>query len=265
MSSDPQLLPVQPHLPPEVALQARLRLLDAAEVGGRSDLPVLVIAPAASWSRLLPSTRVAAPVGFQGAERQSMLPRSSSSHGAPRRSAARRRLQRWAGRIRGGSAQGRCCAPESQSADFCRVLSSVTPSAMPAAETADFREAGLTHLTAVSGANLAVVVAAVFGLLRWTPLGIRGRAFSAVVAARLCVARAAVAERAARGGMGLLALAAIAFGRPRAVLPALLATSTALVLFDPTLATARVSRFRSSRRSPCWSSRPAGRRRFVSG
>jgi competence protein ComEC len=37
--------------------------------------------------------------------------------------------------------------------------------------------------------------------------------------------------------MGLLALAAIGLGRQRALLPALLATSTALVLFSPSLAT----------------------------
>jgi competence protein ComEC len=36
--------------------------------------------------------------------------------------------------------------------------------------------------------------------------------------------------------MGLLALAAIGIGRPRALLPALLGTVTALALFDPTLA-----------------------------
>ena len=38
------------------------------------------------------------------------------------------------------------------------------------------------------------------------------------------------------GAMGLLALAAIALGRPRALLPALLATSTGLALFSPTVA-----------------------------
>ena len=78
------------------------------------------------------------------------------------------------------------------------------------------------------------MVAAVFGLLRWTPLGIRMRA---VTAAPCCSAFVLLARptpsvlRAA--AMGLLALAAIGLGRQRALLPALLATSTALVLFLP--------------------------------
>ena len=111
-------------------------------------------------------------------------------------------------------------------------------SAMPAAETADFQRSGLTHLTAVSGANLAVVVAAVFWLLRWTALSIRGRAFVTAAALVGFVVLARPTPSVLRAaGMGLLALAAIALGRPRALLPALLATSTALVLFAPTLAT----------------------------
>jgi competence protein ComEC len=95
-----------------------------------------------------------------------------------------------------------------------------------------------THLTAVSGANLAVVVAAIFWLLRWTPLNIRGRACTTAVALIGFVLLARPTPSVLRAaGMGLLALAAIALGRPRAVLPALLATSTALLLFSPALAT----------------------------
>ncbi len=93
-------------------------------------------------------------------------------------------------------------------------------------------------MTAVSGANVAVVVAAVFGLLRWTPLGIRMRALTSggMLLAFVVVARPTPSVLRA-GAMGLLALTAIALGRPRSLLPALLATATALALFLPALAT----------------------------
>ena len=110
-------------------------------------------------------------------------------------------------------------------------------SEMPDSVTADFRAAGLTHLTAVSGANLAVVVAAVFWLLRWTPLGIRMRALSSATVLLGFVVLARPSPSVVRAAaMGLLALAAIGLGRPRALLPGLLGTVTALALFDPVLA-----------------------------
>ncbi len=145
-------------------------------------------------------------------------------------------LQRWAGRIREGLRRAAAGLPRSERGLLPGLVVGDT-SAMPAADTADFRKAGLTHLTAVSGANLAVVVAAVFGLLRWTPLSIRMRAgvtAAALIGFALLARPTPSVLRAA--GMGLLALAAIALGRPRAILPALLATLTALALFEPTLA-----------------------------
>ena len=100
-----------------------------------------------------------------------------------------------------------------------------------------FRTAGLTHLVAVSGANLAIVTG--FVLLLGRAVGLRGRTRIAVAALAMLgfvvlarpqpsVLRAAV--------MGGVALAALASGRRRRSLAALSATVVVLVLVDPWLA-----------------------------
>jgi competence protein ComEC len=236
VSSDPQALPLVPHLPPEIQMKARLRVLETSRGRWTADLPVLVLAPASSWRSLLPSTRVSATAVLhtpRGTDVAAVL----VMHRAPVMIRGPSMLQRWAGRIRAGLRRAAARLPRSERGLLPGLVVGDT-SLMPEADTADFRRAGLTHLTAVSGANLAVVVAAVFGLLRWTPLSIRMRA---IVTAGALIGFALLARptpsvlRAA--GMGLLALAAIGLGRPRALLPALLATLTALALFQPTLAT----------------------------
>jgi competence protein ComEC len=236
ISTDPQGLPPVPHLPPAVEVQARLRVLATSGRRWTADLPVLVLAPASSWRSLLPSTRFSAAAVLhspKGSDVAAVL----VMHRGPVMIRGPSTLQRWAGRIRAGLRRAAARLPRSERGLLPGLVVGDT-SLMPVADTADFRKAGLTHLTAVSGANLGVVVAAVFGLLRWTPLSIRMRA---VVTAAALIGFVLLARptpsvlRAA--GMGLLALAAIALGRPRALLPALLATLTALALFEPTLAT----------------------------
>ncbi len=236
VTGDPQALPPKAHLPPEVVLHARLLALETAKGRWVANLAVVVIAPAASWKSLLPSTRVAATGELQpsrGTDAAALL----VMHHGPVMIRGPSALQRWAGGIRAGLRKAAARLPRSERGLLPGLVDGDT-SAMPAADTADFQRSGLTHLTAVSGANLAIVVAAVFGLLRWTPLSIRGRALvtaAALVGFVLLARPTPSVLRAA--GMGLLALAAIGLGRQRAVLPALLATSTALVLFSPSLAT----------------------------
>ncbi|MCW2545703.1 MAG: internalization-related competence protein ComEC/Rec2 [Mycobacterium sp.] len=235
LSGDPQPLPLQAHLPPSVIVSAKVRLLDAGGQRWAVNQPVLVIAPAASWGRLLPSTRVAASVDLRPPEGNDIAAliivrtKATLIRGPTT-------LQRWAGRLRAGLRKASGGLPKAERGLLPGLVVGDV-SEMPASVTADFRAAGLTHLTAVSGANLAVVVAAVFGLLRWTPLGIRLRALASAVVLLGFVVLARPSPSVVRAAaMGLLALAAIGLGRPRALLPALLGTVTALALFDPTLA-----------------------------
>ncbi len=108
-------------------------------------------------------------------------------------------------------------------------------STVTAATTTEFRTAGLTHLTAVSGANVTIVCGAV--LLSAYLIGPRPAVvlaalallvFVVVVQPTASVLRAAV--------MGAIALLAVLSGRRRQALPALAATVIALMVAAPQLA-----------------------------
>ena len=99
-----------------------------------------------------------------------------------------------------------------------------------------FRTTGLTHIVAVSGANVAIVLGAVLVLARWCRAGLRTQAWVGAVAiiAFVIVARpqASVLRAAA---MGLIAVLALATGRRRRALPALCAAVLFLIFIDPAL------------------------------
>ncbi|PRC46301.1 competence protein, partial [Mycobacterium sp. ITM-2017-0098] len=108
-------------------------------------------------------------------------------------------------------------------------------SSVSAQTTAEFRESGLTHLTAVSGANVTIVCGAV--LLSAVLIGPRAAvclaavtliAFVVVVQPSPSVLRAAV--------MGAITLLAVLSHRRRQALPALAATVIALMIGAPQLA-----------------------------
>lgn len=107
--------------------------------------------------------------------------------------------------------------------------------AVPAATTAEFRTAGLTHLTAVSGANVSIVCAVV--LLSAHIVGPRAAvalaalalvAFVIVVEPTASVLRAAV--------MAAIGLMAVLSGRRRQAVPVLAATVITLLAVAPQLA-----------------------------
>ena len=110
-------------------------------------------------------------------------------------------------------------------------------SRMPPQLIDDFRTAGLTHLVAVSGANVAIVVGFVLLVARW--LGARGRWLPLLAALAMAgfvvLARPqpSVLRAAVMGGVALLALAT---GRRRTSLAALGAAVLLLLLLDPWLA-----------------------------
>ncbi|HEY8471451.1 MAG TPA: ComEC/Rec2 family competence protein [Natronosporangium sp.] len=101
----------------------------------------------------------------------------------------------------------------------------------------DFLATGMSHLTAVSGANVAIVVGFVALVARagrappWLTAASCGCALAGYVI--LCRADPSVLRA---GAMGAVALLALATGRPRAALPALGATVAGLVILDPQLA-----------------------------
>ncbi|MFJ8740286.1 ComEC/Rec2 family competence protein [Embleya sp. NPDC127516] len=200
----------------------------------RTPVTVLVGGPeAGSWLGLLPSTPVRAhgrlvPGKGGGAL---LLIRSAPEHvGTP--SAP----QRLAGHLR-ARLRAACADLPPAARGLLPGLVVGDTSQLPADLEADFRTAELTHLTAVSGTNITILLGFVLFVLRRS--GLRGRVLpitgAAAIACFVVVARPEPSVLRA-AAMGLVTVVALYSGRPRRGLPALAVAVLGLVLFDPTLA-----------------------------
>ncbi|MFF3762876.1 ComEC/Rec2 family competence protein [Streptomyces sp. NPDC001922] len=204
------------------------------------------------WLRLLPSTRLlvrARPtVPSESGGRPVAVVLRVSGGGPPRVIAPPTALQRAAGELRAGLRE----ATDRLSPDARALLPALVvgdTSRMPPDLDEAFHATDLVHLTAVSGANLTIVLALLIG-----PPHLAVRAERRGVAPRLglplrttallgglltvgfvivCRPEPSVLRAAA---CGLVTLLAIATGRRRSLLPALCAAALLLVLYDPWLA-----------------------------
>jgi competence protein ComEC len=218
----------------------------------RARTPVVVMAGGAPrpWLRLIPSTRVALTARFAMPDgphrgREAAVLRA---HTPPRVVAPPSVLQRAAARLREGLRAAVAPLPRDARTLLPGLVVGDT-SALPPDLAAAFRATDLAHLTAVSGANLTIVLilligppaiasraerrglAARLGLpLRWTALlgAVLTAGFVLVCRPSPSVLRAAVC--------GLVTLLAISTGRRRSLLPALAAAVLLLVLYEPELA-----------------------------
>jgi competence protein ComEC len=197
---------------------------------------VFVLAPADGWRDLLPGQRVL----VDGVLQPSLDPGSTEVALAVRN---RPELigrppwwQRAAGVVRADLRRA-CAGLPSSVRGLLPGLVDGDVSALDPVLAQRFRIAGLTHLTAVSGTNCSILVGAVLLLL--TRLGAR-RWLCALVGAVVVCAFVVVARPSPSvlrsAVMAVIALAALAAGRPKQVLPALGAAVLGLLLWDPGLA-----------------------------
>jgi competence protein ComEC len=215
---------------------ARTSWLDAGSGRVTVSVRVLVLATDRGWSGLLPGTPVEA-------EGRLALPRGGDLTaavldvtGPPRIVGPAPWTQRAAGTLRAGLV--RACVPlPSGPRGLLPGLVVGDTSRLPASVVDDFRATGMTHLVAVSGANLAIVGGLVLGLARWCRAGPR----TAAVLCALSLAGFVILARPSpsvlrAAGMAALTLLALAVGRQRMAVPALAAAVGALLLVDPALA-----------------------------
>ncbi|MCV7225503.1 ComEC/Rec2 family competence protein [Mycolicibacterium komossense] len=144
-------------------------------------------------------------------------------------------VQRFASSVRSRFAgAAREVLPASQAAMLPALVLGDT-SAMTNTTVADFRASGLTHLTAVSGANVTIVCGAVLmvGYLVGPRVAV-GVAAAALIAFVIVVQPSASVLRAAV--MGAVALLAILSARRRQAIPALSTTVLVLMIVAPQLA-----------------------------
>ncbi|GIJ75298.1 ComEC/Rec2 family competence protein [Virgisporangium ochraceum] len=233
VSDDPRAINGRPAT---YLLPARLRLMWTDEVRVRSGARVLVLAGHAGWRGLLPGQVVQARGRLQPSRGGDLRAAVLSVNEAPRLLGRPSAVQRAAGRLRTGLQKACTSLPAAPGGLLPGLVVGDTSRLDPAVE-ADFRTTGLTHLTAVSGANCAIVVGAVLLLVRAARAGPRVAAVLSMLALVGFVVLARPSPSVLRAAaMGAVALIALASGRPRAALPALGAAVVVLVVVDPELA-----------------------------
>ncbi|WP_175084479.1 ComEC/Rec2 family competence protein [Candidatus Frankia nodulisporulans] len=222
---------------PAFTVPARLERVDAGLVHLRGQARVVLLVRGAHWGDLLPSQHLEVRGRLSPPRRDptvaaAMLVRDAS----PRPRGEPSWPQRTAGRLRSGLRAAASGLPQPRRG-LLPALVDGDVSALDEGLRDDFRAAGLTHLTAVSGGNVAVVTATALLVAGWAGRGARGRAVLAAGTLLAFVVLARPSPSVLRAGvMGLIGLAAFAGGRPRAALAALAASVTVLVLVWPTLA-----------------------------
>nr|WP_234359145.1 ComEC/Rec2 family competence protein [Plantactinospora sp. BC1] len=216
------------------------RLVWAAGEAGNdrvsASVRILVLASDPDWRGLLPGQRVTT-TGRLAPPRGGDLTAAVLTVSTP---PVLRGTPSWAQRAAGTLRAGlqRACAPlPTEPGGLLPGLVVGDTSRLEPAVEEDFLTTGMTHLTAVSGSNVAIVVGLVLLLARW---GRAGPWLAAVLCGTALVGFVILARPSPSvvraGTMGAIGLLALAVGRPRAALPALASAVTVLVLVDPELA-----------------------------
>ncbi|MFB9431341.1 DNA internalization-related competence protein ComEC/Rec2 [Streptoalloteichus tenebrarius] len=206
------------------------------DLGGQGER-VLLLAPS-DWGGLLPGQEATARGELAPATRGDLVVAVLRVRGPPNEVTAAPWWQTSAGALREGLRNAsRTLDPEPAGLVPALVVGDTT--ALPERVVGEFRAAGLTHLLAVSGANLAIVCGAVLLVCRLLRLGPRtcGVLAGLAVTGFVVLARPepSVLRAAVMAGVALLALAV---GRPRSALPALAGSVLVLLLVDTGLAAA---------------------------
>ena len=205
---------------PGIALPARLLVLGSHEAW-KTPLP---------GQRLVVAARLAEPRG--GDLTAAVLTSAEAPEFVGRPSWA----QRAAGDLRAGLQRACATLPLAPGGLLPGLVVGDTSRLDPAIEE-DFKTTGLTHLTAVSGANLAILAGLVLLIARWA----RAAPWLAAVLCGLAIVGFVILARPSpsvvrAGTMAAIGLIALATGRTRAAVPALGAAITVLVVLDPDLA-----------------------------
>ncbi len=217
---------------------ARLRVERLQVAGRRYTLrsPVLVLATDRAWLPLLPSQHLRAEGRLQAPGPGDDVAALLSARGELHLLGSPSPLQRAAGTLREGLRRAVAPLPEAERGLLPGLVVGDVSRLDPGLQR-DFRTTGLTHLTAVSGTNVAVLLGAVLLLcgrlriplrVRPVPAGLALVAFAVLARPSPSVLRASV--------MGALALLALGTGSRRSALPALSAAVIVLVLVSPDMA-----------------------------
>ncbi len=222
-----------------LSVRARLLLVEGRGTHWRTSVPVVFVVTGdeaiTAWLRHPVGERVTTTVRLSAPEPGADVAAVARARAPATVSAEPSSLQRGVERVRAGLRQAVADRPAEPRALVPALVLGDT-STLTEDLAADFRTTGLTHLTAVSGANLTLLLAFVLGVARWA--GVRGwwlrglGLVGVVVFVALCRTEPSVLRAAA---MGLVALAALGSGGGRRGIRQLSAAMLGLLLLDPFL------------------------------
>jgi competence protein ComEC len=197
--------------------------------------PIFVLATGRAWLALQPSQHVHAQGRLGVPEPGEFETATFDAAGAPSGLGHVSLLERAAGRVRAGLQAATAQLPAGPGGLLPGLVDGDV-SRLPPALVSDFKTTGLTHLVAVSGANVAIVLGAVLVVGRWIGLRRHAQAWAGALAIIGFVVVARPQPSVLRAAaMGMVAVLALATGRQRRALPALAAAVLCLVYVDPTL------------------------------
>jgi competence protein ComEC len=215
---------------------ATLELIQSAGNRQAVSVPVTVFASGREWAGLLPSQQLEVTGRLAKPTPGDLVAAILLVRGPPRVLTPPSRLQTIAGSLRSGLRTAADVLPPDQRGLLPGLVVGDV-SRMDPQVASDLREAGMNHLHAVSGANLAIVAGAALAISRLIGLSLPMRAGFAAIAmlAFAVVARPSPSVLRALL-MGLVAAVALGTGRARDGFTALSATVLLLMLFAPDLA-----------------------------
>ena len=266
LTSDPRPIRGDPSRLARLAVGASMRALTVRGRRFATNVPAIVFVPRTGWAGLLPGQRVQAD-GRLGPGDNPLVAAVLSVSRTPVLLGRPPPWQRAAGAVRSGLQEASTVLPGDARGLLPGLVMGDT-SAMDPVLSQRFKAAGLTHLVAVSGANLVIVVGAVQLALRrmrappWlgsVGAGLALAGFVVVARATPSVLRAAL--------MAAIALAAAGAGRSRAGIPLLAAAVLGCLAWrpewaaDPGFAMSVLATFALLTVAPAWAD-ALRRRRF---
>ncbi|HEY6793653.1 MAG TPA: ComEC/Rec2 family competence protein [Kineosporiaceae bacterium] len=224
-----------PGRPPEVAVRIAAHQLAGRGISVRVGAPLLLLGSGA-WQAVSAGQTVIAVGRLRAADPGDDVVALLTAQGGPRAVSRGSWPWRLADRLRGGLRRA-CAGLPTDAGGLLPSLVVGDTSALPDRLRSDLQAAGLTHITAVSGANVAISAGAALWVSSALGAGRRLRLVltAVVLAGFVVVARPqpSVLRAAAMGGVGLLGLAG---ARQSRGLPLLAGSGVLLLAIDPWLA-----------------------------
>jgi competence protein ComEC len=240
---DARLLAAVRPGPPTYAVPVALTRVEstgtaASTVDIRVSVRAVVFGAGEGWRGLLPSQRFRATVRLSPPRSRGDLTAAVlTATGVPELLGGVSWVQRVAARLRAGL-QSVCAGLPAEPGGLLPGLVIGDTSRLAPALAAEFRTTGLTHLVAVSGANVVIILSVVLFVARWCRAG----PYLSAAACAVCLIGFVILVRPSpsvlrAAAMGVVGLLALVTGRSRAAPPALAAAIVVCLIVDPALAT----------------------------